>query len=96
VALTQPQLLAAVADRAELPKAEAKRVLDALELRTGLGGGERRLQHTHRERLFSKRLISGHVRPRLGRLRAPKARSGGGLLGFVKRSFRTRDLTWHR
>jgi DNA-binding protein HU-beta len=31
VALTQPQLLAAVADRAELPKAEAKRVLDALE-----------------------------------------------------------------
>jgi DNA-binding protein HU-beta len=31
VALTQPQLLAAVADRAELPKAEARRVLDALE-----------------------------------------------------------------
>ena len=31
MALTQPQLLAAVADRAELPKAEAKRVLDALE-----------------------------------------------------------------
>ena len=31
VALTQPQLLAAVADRAELPKADAKRVLDALE-----------------------------------------------------------------
>ena len=31
MALTQPQLLAAVADRAELPKADAKRVLDALE-----------------------------------------------------------------
>ena len=29
--LTQPQLLAAVADRAQLPKADAKRVLDALE-----------------------------------------------------------------
>jgi DNA-binding protein HU-beta len=31
VALTQPQLLAAVADRAELTKSDAKRVLDALE-----------------------------------------------------------------
>ena len=31
MALTQPQLLAAVADRAELPKADIKRVLDALE-----------------------------------------------------------------
>jgi DNA-binding protein HU-beta len=31
VALTQPQLLAAVADSAELSKADAKRVLDALE-----------------------------------------------------------------
>jgi len=31
VALTQPQLLAAVADLAELPKADTKRVLDALE-----------------------------------------------------------------
>ena len=31
MALTQPQLLAAVADRAEFAKADAKRVLDALE-----------------------------------------------------------------
>jgi DNA-binding protein HU-beta len=31
MALTQPQLLAAVADRAELTKADAKRILDALE-----------------------------------------------------------------
>jgi DNA-binding protein HU-beta len=31
MALTQPQLLAAVADRAEFTKADAKRVLDALE-----------------------------------------------------------------
>ena len=31
MALTQSQLLAAVADRAELPKADIKRVLDALE-----------------------------------------------------------------
>ena len=31
VALTQPQLLAAVADRAELTKADTKRVFDALE-----------------------------------------------------------------
>ena len=31
MALTQPQLLAAVADRAECTKADTKRVLDALE-----------------------------------------------------------------
>ena len=31
MALTQPQFLAAVADRAELTKADAKRVLDALD-----------------------------------------------------------------
>jgi DNA-binding protein HU-beta len=31
MALTQPQLLAAVADRAEFAKADTKRVLDALE-----------------------------------------------------------------
>jgi nucleoid DNA-binding protein len=31
VPLTQPQLLAAVADRAELTRSDAKRVLDALE-----------------------------------------------------------------
>ena len=31
MALTQPQLLAAVADRAEFTKADTKRVLDALE-----------------------------------------------------------------
>jgi DNA-binding protein HU-beta len=31
MALTQPQLLAAVADRAELTKADAKRILEALE-----------------------------------------------------------------
>ena len=31
MALTQPQLLAAVADRAELTRSDAKRVLDALE-----------------------------------------------------------------
>jgi nucleoid DNA-binding protein len=31
MALTQPQLLAAVADRSELTKADTKRVLDALE-----------------------------------------------------------------
>ena len=31
MALTQPQLLAAVADRAELTKADTKRVFDALE-----------------------------------------------------------------
>jgi len=31
VALTQPQLLAAVADRAELTKADTKRVFDVLE-----------------------------------------------------------------
>jgi hypothetical protein len=31
MALTQSQLLAAVADRAEITKADAKRVLDALE-----------------------------------------------------------------
>ena len=31
MALTQPQLLAAVADRAEFTKADAKRVVDALE-----------------------------------------------------------------
>jgi DNA-binding protein HU-beta len=31
IALTQPQLLAAVADRAEFTKADTKRVLDALE-----------------------------------------------------------------
>ena len=54
------------------------------------------LQHAHRERLFSKRLISGHVKPRLGRLRVPKARSGGGLLGFVKRSYVEPDLGCQR
>ena len=31
MALTQPQMLAAVADRAQLSKADAKRVLDAFE-----------------------------------------------------------------
>jgi DNA-binding protein HU-beta len=31
MALTQPQLLAAVADRAELTKADAKRILEALD-----------------------------------------------------------------
>jgi hypothetical protein len=123
VALTQPQLLAAVADRAELPKAEAKRVLNALsrsprgrrsaaprqtgcvpraamprraaegergqpgarrcldqrrgddielELLTGLGGREQELQLAHRERLFPKWLISGHVKPPLGRLHTPQ------------------------
>ena len=63
---------------------------DELELLAGLHGGERELPTAHRERLFRQPLISGHVKPRLRGLGAPKGTEWGGLLGFVIRSFRTR------
>jgi hypothetical protein len=72
--------------RGDGPSAVDELGVDDLDLSITTGLSER-CSSLNSERLFPKPRMSGHDKPRLGWLRAPKGRSGGDLLGFANGVF---------